>query len=116
MDLKNKIITALVVGAVAVSSMFQPAFAENKQFSRPDIELIIRDYLLKNPELLIEMSRLLEAKQKALTENNFSNAVKKLNTEMASGDGAAVMGNPDGKTVIIEFSDYNCPYCKRMAR
>ncbi len=115
MDFKNKIITAFVAGAIAVSYIFQPAMAENKQFSRPEIELIIRDYLLKNPELLIEMSRLLEAKQKALTKNNFSDAVKKLNTELVSGDGAAVMGNPDGKTVIIEFSDYNCPFCKRMA-
>jgi len=115
MNLKNKIIRIFVVGAIAVSYMFQPTLAENKQFSRLEIELIIRDYLLKNPELLIEMSRQLEAKQKALKSSNFSEAVKKLNTELINGDGAAVMGNPDGKTIVIEFSDYNCPYCKRMA-
>jgi len=107
--------TAFVVGAIATSYVFQPAMAEKEQLLRPEIELIIRDYLLKNPELLIEMSRLLEAKQKALTENNFSDALKKLDAELVSGDGAAVLGNPDGKTIIIEFSDYNCPYCKRMA-
>lgn len=115
MDLKNRIIAVFVVGAVSVSYMFQPAMAENKQFSRPEIELIVRDYLLKNPELLVEMSRLLEAKRKALTENNFSQGITKLKAELVSGNGAAVMGNPDGKTVVIEFSDYNCPYCKRMA-
>jgi protein-disulfide isomerase len=23
-----------------------------------------------------------------------------------------VLGNPNGKTVLVEFTDYNCPYCE----
>ncbi|MDA9557938.1 DsbA family protein [Vibrio sp.] len=26
----------------------------------------------------------------------------------------AVIGNPNGKTVVTVFTDYNCPYCKRL--
>jgi len=29
--------------------------------------------------------------------------------------GAPVLGNPDGDVTIVEFFDYNCPYCKRIA-
>lgn len=26
----------------------------------------------------------------------------------------SITGNPDGKSVIINFTDYNCPYCKKL--
>ena len=26
---------------------------------------------------------------------------------------APVMGNPQGKTVLVEFSDYNCGFCRK---
>ncbi|WP_417692412.1 DsbA family protein [Roseibium sp.] len=26
---------------------------------------------------------------------------------------APVLGNPDGDITLVEFFDYNCPYCKR---
>ena len=32
---------------------------------------------------------------------------------MLSDPNAGVLGNPDGKIVLIEFFDYNCPYCRR---
>ena len=28
---------------------------------------------------------------------------------------APVIGNPDGDVTVVEFFDYNCPYCKRAA-
>ena len=29
---------------------------------------------------------------------------------------APVLGNPEGDVTIVEFFDYNCPYCKRAAQ
>lgn len=69
--------------------------------NRADVETIVREYLLENPEILIEMSRALSEKQQAQAQDKlFENA----------NDG--FLGNPDGQTVVVEFFDYNCPYCR----
>src|SRR4051812_41157567 len=34
--------------------------------------------------------------------------------QLVSGPGTYVLGNPAGDVTIVEFSDYNCPYCKAM--
>jgi protein-disulfide isomerase len=30
-------------------------------------------------------------------------------------DGAAVTGEADARVTVIEFSDYQCPFCRRFA-
>ena len=104
----------MVISTIFVTSQATSA-AETNAFSKQEIEQIVREYLLKNPEILLEMSQILELKQKAATENKFSETLKQLSGELVASKGAGFMGNVNGKTVIIEFSDYNCPYCKRMS-
>ncbi len=35
-------------------------------------------------------------------------------SQLAQDPGAPVIGNPNADVTIVEFSDYNCPYCKAM--
>ena len=115
MGFVNKVSRVSAIAFVGLSLAYAPAIAEEKPLSKTQIEQIVRNYLLKNPEILIEMSQILDIKQKAQTENKFSENLKSVIFELENGDGGGVMGNPKGTTVIFEFSDYNCPYCKRMA-
>ena len=34
--------------------------------------------------------------------------------QLVSGPGTYVLGNPNGDVTIVEFFDYNCPYCKAI--
>ncbi len=80
---------------------------------KTSLEKTIRDYLVNNPEILIEMSgelerRQAEAQQKARDQSIAENADKIFRSK-----NALVGGNPDGDVTVVEFFDYNCGFCKR---
>lgn len=81
--------------------------------NRVEIENIIRDYLVKNPDLLLDMQQALETKQR--DEQRIANleVIKSAKDEIFNAAYDGVVGNPDGKTTIVEFYDYNCGFCKR---
>jgi protein-disulfide isomerase len=87
--------------------------AEFNDGQRKEMESIIKDYLLANPELLREMSQLLEQKEK-LAENEQRKSALISNAEQIFRDKTDfVAGNPNGKVTMVEFFDYNCGWCKK---
>jgi protein-disulfide isomerase len=96
------------VGALigANSSAFSP---EQKRA----IEAIVRDYLVANPELFLEVQSALEAKMAKEEAERTKAAVADNAREIYRRPNAAVAGNPSGDITVVEFFDYNCGYCKR---
>ncbi|MEQ1942786.1 DsbA family protein [Mesorhizobium sp. VNQ89] len=80
---------------------------------RVGIENIIRDYLVKNPELLIDMQQALEDKQREAQRVANLEVIDGARDTIFNAAYDGVVGNPAGKTTIVEFYDYNCGYCKR---
>ncbi len=71
---------------------------------REMIEGVIRDFIRKNPDFVIEIY---QAEQ---TRRNIS-AHK---AELLDSPTDQVGGNPSGDVTVVEFFDYRCPYCKQM--
>ena len=65
-----------------------------------------KQYLLDNPELLQQMADAYQQKQAQERLASVSQDVR----EAFPG---AVIGNPEGSKVLVEFTDYNCPYCRQ---
>lgn len=86
------------------------AFDDN---DKPQIEKIIREYLLKNPEILQEMQQLFETKQQAEQVAKQQDALKQKAQAIFNSKYQVEIGNPDAKYKVVEFFDYNCPYCQR---
>ena len=86
-----------------------PFSAEQKQA----IEQIIRDYLIGNPEILIEVSRELEKRQAMQQAAEQKRVILEKRDKIFSSPTDFVLGNPNGDITVVEFFDYNCPYCKR---
>lgn len=79
------------------------------------VEAIVRDYIARNPELVLEAIAAIEAKQKAEKENVVQAALASHRDLLERSKGDPVLGNPDGDVTIVEFFDYQCGYCKSMA-
>ncbi|MFM9847365.1 MAG: DsbA family protein [Hyphomicrobiaceae bacterium] len=77
------------------------------------IERIVKDYLVNNPELLMEIQSALEAKAEGLQAARLGGALKENANEIFRRPNTPMAGNPSGDVTIVEFSDYNCGYCKR---
>ncbi len=74
------------------------------------IEAIVRNYILQNPEIIPEAVEILQSRQKISAIDAVREQVE---TPFA---GNAFAGNPDGDVIVVEYSDFNCPYCKQTER
>ncbi|ANK12446.1 DsbA family protein [Erythrobacter neustonensis] len=64
-----------------------------------------RSFLLGNPDLLPQMAQ-------AYEEQEAVSRLAQMGGEVFAPFPGVVLGNPQGKTVLVEFTDYNCPYCE----
>jgi protein-disulfide isomerase len=89
------------------------AAAEFSSAQKSEIEKIVREYLVNNPELLRDAQAELERRQKDEESQARKKIVSEQSGSLFSSAYQATVGNPNGKVTIVEFFDYNCGYCKR---
>ena len=80
-----------------------------------ELDRHIREFLLENPEVVIEAIQTYQARQRAAQAEQAKAAVAARSEELLRDPGAPVGGNPEGDVTVVEFFDYNCPYCKVAA-
>lgn len=104
---------AALLGALilAPSAMAQNAVFSEQQ--RQAIGEIVKDYLLKNPEVLTEVIAELEKRQAEAQQVAQASALKEAREALMNTSHSYVVGNPSGDVTLVEFFDYNCGYCKR---
>jgi protein-disulfide isomerase len=81
---------------------------------RQAIEAIIHDYLMQNPDVLIEALRAAEDKASRDADVKAALVLKDRRREVFDDPATPVGGNPQGDVTIVEFFDYRCPYCKQV--
>ena len=81
--------------------------AEFTPEQRQAIEVIIHDYLMQNPDVLIEALR-------AAEDAKANQVLSDRHHEIFDDPATPVGGNPQGDVTIVEFFDYRCPYCKQV--
>jgi protein-disulfide isomerase len=80
---------------------------------REELEAIIKDYLLSHPEILKDMSELLQEKEKKAEDELRKGALASNAEQVFRDNGDFVAGNPRGTVTMVEFFDYNCGWCKK---
>jgi protein-disulfide isomerase len=80
---------------------------------RSEIEAIIKDYLIKHPEVLEEVMRELDRRQSAAESAKVQKTIADNAKILFDSPRQVTLGNPKGDVTMVEFFDYNCGYCKR---
>lgn len=74
----------------------------------------VREYLMANPEVLIESINVLETRRAAEAAANDDQLVAANKDALFNDDQSWVGGNPDGDLTMVEFIDYRCGVCRRF--
>lgn len=103
--------SALLLAAAMPNSMAATAMSTAQ---KADMEKMIHDYIVSHPEVLVEASQALQQKQQQDMQMQAQSAIGK-NAGQLFTDQMTVAGNPKGNVTLVEFFDYQCIHCKKMA-
>ncbi|MDT3686336.1 MAG: DsbA family protein [Pseudorhodoplanes sp.] len=107
----------LIAGAVMSGALIMSLHAAQAQNFNPaqraEIEAIIKNYLLKNPEVLQDVMQELEKRQAIAETEKAKGAIAANKEAIFNSPRQVTLGNPKGDVTMVEFFDYNCGYCKR---
>lgn len=97
-SLRHTLLTALLAltfGFLGAAAWSYSGLADNRT----------RAFLLKNPEMLPQMAQ-------AYEEQEAAKRLAKMGGQVFEAFPGVVLGNPKGSRVLVEFTDYQCTYCK----
>ena len=122
MNLKTGLATALVAAVVAALVTaativlvwrLAPGVVNVSSLDEKKVVDIVRDYLTKNPEILVEMTTELDKRQAAEQAAQQQKVISENAEALFRSPLANVAGNPNGDVTVVEFFDYNCGFCRR---
>ncbi|MDF1634859.1 DsbA family protein [Mycoplana sp. MJR14] len=108
---KAKSLAAALALTGAVFLPLQAQALDDKQ--KEEFGAYIKEYLLANPEILMDMQEALQQKQMQAQQEQAKAAITENQAAIFNGKDDISLGNPNGDVTIVEFFDYNCGYCKR---
>ena len=82
--------------------------------SKADVEKIVKNYLLENPEVIFEAVDRMQSKQNDQRLAKMREGAKSQAAALFKEPAPIVAGNPKGDITMVEFFDYHCPYCKKV--
>ncbi|MEQ5044791.1 thioredoxin domain-containing protein [Providencia manganoxydans] len=99
--------SSLMLGATAHAA---PLTADQEA----QVRKLVRDTLVENPEILEEAIVALQAKQGEKQQAQVKSTIKAEHDNLFNDPASPRLGAKDAKLVLVNFTDYNCPFCKRF--
>ncbi|MCK0137933.1 MULTISPECIES: DsbA family protein [unclassified Aliiroseovarius] len=99
--------------ALALGLAIAPIASFAQELSDARIKELALEAIRENPQIIMEAVQLLEQAQAASQAETAADVLKNQRQLLEHDPNAPILGNPEGDVTVVEFFDYNCPYCKR---
>ncbi|MGB3409347.1 MAG: DsbA family protein [Jannaschia sp.] len=84
-----------------------------QEFTEAEIKQLALQAILENPDIVMEAVAILQARDEEAAAEQARDTLSERRSQLERDPNAPVLGNPDGDVTVVEFFDYNCPYCRR---
>lgn len=105
------LIAAICLSASAYANEPTKPFSEQQETRIQDL---IRETLIKNPEILEDAANALQVKQVAEQAKAQKKQISTYREQLFNDAASPRLGAKNAKVTLVYFTDYNCPYCKRF--
>lgn len=106
--------TSMLLTTAAVAMFALSVSAQEKPLTRKDVEEIVKQTILDNPEVLMKSVESYQTKMRAEQMGKMQQSIIAMKDVILKDTNSPVAGNPKGDVVVVEFFDYHCGYCKHM--
>ena len=101
---------AVILAAVATVKTYKPAQSVSQDFAGE-----VAEALKSNPQMIIDAMQKYQDDMRAAEEKAAQEAMAKYMDEINNSANAPFIGPDNAKVVVVEFFDFSCGYCKRLA-
>ena len=81
-----------------------------------EVRNTVREYILENPQVVVEALESLQTQRQQSEGRRRQNAVTARADQLFKSRSDPSVGDSKASVTIVEFFDYQCPYCRRMAQ
>ncbi len=106
---------ALMVLLVAMfSALGGYGVALYSKYQEERVTALIEAHLAENPEIVRRAIQELRRRDAEVKQERVRSNLAAARAELTHDPDSPVAGNPEGDVTVVEFFDYNCPFCKAV--
>jgi protein-disulfide isomerase len=118
MSIRTKICGLVLSGALGLLPVLtnaeSPTTSPDPAFQQA-VEQVVEQYLRTHPEVIEQSLQILQAKRQTEERERTRQVIATKQAELLNDPNSPVSGNLEGDVTVVEFFDYRCGYCKRVA-
>ncbi len=97
-----------------LASFAGPLAAAEPALDKTQIEQIVHDYLMRNPEVVYQALQELQRRQTAAKEQQQKDAIAEHRAKLVADATDPSVGPSEADVTLVEFFDYRCTYCRKV--
>lgn len=105
----------ILAGLIAIAMSIGVPTARADELSEADVKRLALEAILENPEIIMQAIQFLQQREDQAKAEAIGSVLENQRELLEQDPNAPVIGNPEGDVTMVEFFDYNRPYCKRAA-